>query len=136
MTISDVGLGFTRGAGWASGPRVAGGGLRPSPAQARRRPVVLAGAAAVTVVACLWLSGALDGGSGLQGRSGFQRVGAVPAGVARAGARVYVVRPGDTIWGIATTLAGDGDPRPIMQALERQIGGGAVVVGQRLCLVG
>jgi nucleoid-associated protein YgaU len=48
------------------------------------------------------------------------------AGHATAGAshspgqheRVYVVRPGDTLWGIASRVAGRGaDPRPVVDAL-------------------
>ena len=32
--------------------------------------------------------------------------------------RVYVVRPGDTLWAIATRVAGPGaDPRPVVDAL-------------------
>jgi LysM domain len=37
---------------------------------------------------------------------------------ARPHARVYVVRPGDTLWAIASRLAGRGaDPRPVVDAL-------------------
>ena len=36
----------------------------------------------------------------------------------RPHARVYVVRPGDTLWGIASLVAGRGaDPRPVVDAL-------------------
>ena len=30
---------------------------------------------------------------------------------------VYVVRPGDTLWEIASRLAGPGDPRPIVDEI-------------------
>ena len=37
---------------------------------------------------------------------------------ARPHVRVYVVRPGDTLWGIASRVAGRGaDPRPTVDAL-------------------
>ena len=46
--------------------------------------------------------------------------------------QVYVVRPGDTIWQIAVRLSGGGDPRPLAETLEAEIGGGALQPGQVL----
>jgi hypothetical protein len=51
--------------------------------------------------------------------------------------RVYVVNPGDTLWGIAARIAGpEGDPRPIVDALvsRNHIAGAAIVPGERLHL--
>ena len=47
---------------------------------------------------------------------------------------VYVVRSGDTLWDIATTLAPDRDPRTVVAALERSAGGSSVYPGQRIVL--
>jgi LysM repeat protein len=50
-------------------------------------------------------------------------------------AHVYVVRPGDTLWGIARDQVGSaGDPRPVVQALIQRNGvvDGIITVGQRL----
>ena len=45
---------------------------------------------------------------------------------------VYVARPGDTIWAIAVRFSGGGDPRPLADALEAQIGGGVLQPGEQL----
>jgi hypothetical protein len=46
--------------------------------------------------------------------------------------RLYVARPGDTIWAIAEKFSGTGDPRPLMDKLEAEIGGGVLQPGQVL----
>jgi hypothetical protein len=46
-----------------------------------------------------------------------------------------VVEPGDTVWSIATSLAPDDDPRPVVDAIVAANGGSALVPGQRLELV-
>jgi nucleoid-associated protein YgaU len=51
--------------------------------------------------------------------------------------RVYVVRPGDTLWGIAAGVAGPGaDPRPVVDALisVNHVSNGVITPGQRLRL--
>jgi Tfp pilus assembly protein FimV len=52
--------------------------------------------------------------------------------------RTYVVRGGDTLWRIASHLAGpDGDPRPVVDALVRANHvAGVLVPGERLVLPG
>jgi Tfp pilus assembly protein FimV len=48
---------------------------------------------------------------------------------------VYVVRSGETVWGIARSLVGEeGDPRPVVDALVRanHLAGGTVQPGERL----
>src|SRR5262245_32217466 len=44
----------------------------------------------------------------------------------------YVVRPGDTLWSIAATIAPDSDPRPVVDALRDANGGPELQVGERL----
>jgi LysM domain len=51
-----------------------------------------------------------------------------------AGQRVYVVRPGDTIWSIATRSARGGDPWRMVNRLETEVGGGVLQPGERLVL--
>jgi Tfp pilus assembly protein FimV len=46
----------------------------------------------------------------------------------------HVVRPGDTLWTIATQLAPDADPRPVVDALREANGGPVLEVGSRLTL--
>ena len=49
------------------------------------------------------------------------------------GAR-YVVRPGDTLWSIATRLDPSGDPRVLVSRLSAQLGTDTVVPGEHLRL--
>ncbi|HEV8565148.1 MAG TPA: LysM peptidoglycan-binding domain-containing protein [Actinomycetota bacterium] len=59
------------------------------------------------------------------------------AGVRRAPHRTYVVRPGDTIFSIASHQVTDGaDPRPMVDAIEgaNGIGPGELVPGQELVI--
>ncbi|HEX6423797.1 MAG TPA: LysM peptidoglycan-binding domain-containing protein [Acidimicrobiales bacterium] len=46
----------------------------------------------------------------------------------------YVVQPGDTLWSIATQIAPDADPRPVVDALRAANGGPELEVGTRLTL--
>jgi len=48
---------------------------------------------------------------------------------------VYVVKPGDTLWAIATEVARPGeDIRPIVDELKQITGGSALDVGQRIII--
>ena len=65
------------------------------------------------------------------------RASAAPAGARPAAARVIVVRPGETLWGIARRLVGpEGDPRPMVQALIQRNGVRDAVIrpGERLAV--
>jgi nucleoid-associated protein YgaU len=58
-----------------------------------------------------------------------------PGAARPAKATTYVVRPGDTIWGIAQGLAGPGaDPRPVVDAVValNHVRGAAITPGERL----
>lgn len=54
-------------------------------------------------------------------------------GAPREGQR-YVVRPGDTLWGIAAEIAPDRDPREVVEALREVNGGPELQVGAELVL--
>jgi LysM repeat protein len=54
--------------------------------------------------------------------------------VSLATTRVWVVEPGDTLWGIARQLQPSGDIRPLVDQLSRQLTGGQLQVGQRLII--
>jgi hypothetical protein len=91
----------------------------------RRRALLAAFAAAMLVMLALpW------GGTG--GRS-LATPGAARAGSLVAGTN-YVVRPGNTLWGIAERLADGSDPRPLVAQLEVEAGGDAVQPGEVLHL--
>jgi Tfp pilus assembly protein FimV len=44
----------------------------------------------------------------------------------------YTVQAGDTIWSIASRLTPTGDPRPIADQLEAEVGGTSLEPGTRL----
>jgi len=45
---------------------------------------------------------------------------------------VYTVRPGDTVWSIATRLNPSGDPRPLVAQIEASLHGASIVPGQQI----
>jgi hypothetical protein len=62
-------------------------------------------------------------------------VGAVDAPRAvPAAERLYVVRAGDTVWSVAASMAGDGDPRPVVDVIIRDnhITDARIWAGERL----
>jgi hypothetical protein len=99
---------------------------RPSRAVIIRRRALLAAVAAAMLVmlALPW------GGTG--GRT-LATPGAARAGPLVAGT-TYVVRPGDTLWGIAERLADGSDPRPLVEQLETQARGDVLQPGEVLRL--
>ncbi|MGO9963318.1 MAG: hypothetical protein ACLPUG_07830 [Acidimicrobiales bacterium] len=89
---------------------------------------LLPGAATLAVLASLWLgAGAL---------SNLQRpaLRSPAAAVKVSGGYLYIARPGDTLWSIASALEPGGDPRPLVAQLEQQLHGGELVAGDRLIL--
>jgi LysM repeat protein len=101
------------------------GERRRSAAASRRRRVYLW--RRVIVVAAIAAFGAVAWGAG--GRL-VAVAGAQPS---RAPVQhVYVVRPGDTIWGIAVRYSGNGDPRALADRLEARIGGSVLQPGEQL----
>jgi len=101
---------------------------RPSPAVLRRRrtvAVVLVAALAV----CSWI--------GLQAALG--RIGGgplattdAPGGLQSAAARVWIVRPGDTLWSIAQVVDPVGDERPLVDRLAAETGTTALYPGETI----
>jgi len=51
-----------------------------------------------------------------------------------ASAQVWIVRPGDTLWAIARALDPRADPRPLVDRLDREIGGGSLYPGERIAI--
>jgi Tfp pilus assembly protein FimV len=50
------------------------------------------------------------------------------------GGYVYVIRPGDTLWSIATEVDPNGDPRALVDQLSAQLGGATPVPGEKVRL--
>lgn len=67
-------------------------------------------------------------------------IGIAGLAAGRAGAgpapHPYVVRPGDTVWDIARSLVGGGDPRPVVDRIVRDnhLHDATIVPGERLRL--
>ena len=95
----------------------------------RARRSAFVGVVAVLLATCaVWVQG---GG----GRTGSGPLAAPGAGRTEAvAARLWVVQPGDTLWGIAHHLQPTGDIRPLVDALSREVHGRALQVGQELQL--
>lgn len=94
------------------------------PARIRR---ALPGVATVAALVGVWVgAGALASagtGSHLVHLEGTRRV---------AGGYAYVVRPGDTLWSIATRLEPSGDPRPLVDQLAGELHGAGLQPGEVL----
>lgn len=98
---------------------------------ARRRRMVAAGA--TSLVAMLVVGMALAAGAGAPGRGPLTATGSPVAASARpAAARVWIVRPGDTLWGIVEASGVRGDPRPIVDRLSAQRGGRPLQAGEEI----
>ena len=107
--------------------------VRPSPAVARRRRLVGAVVVALVAASCIWL--AFQAHPGASGGGPLTTTGA-PAvlGAHRAAVHVWVVRPGDTVWGIVESMGVKGDPRPVVDGLAAQVGDRPLQPGERLVL--
>jgi hypothetical protein len=69
------------------------------------------------------------------GRTGSGPLAAPGAGrTETAAAHVWIVQPGDTLWAIARRLDPNGDVRPLVDALSRQVHGQPLQVGEQLRL--
>jgi len=110
-----------------------------------RRRRALVALALLTVVVLGWFAaGAITGpaedlaiitaGSATTPVSSEAAPAAAPA--AAAAPRVYVVRPGDTVWSIAERLRPEGDVRELVDQLTERAGGSGLQAGQRIALDG
>jgi uncharacterized iron-regulated membrane protein len=114
----------------------------PLPAGVYRRRRLLAAGVALVILAVVGL--AVVGAHSMtsaDARTGSPAVASSP-GVGSAtpptaaGAESYLVRSGDTLWGIAHTLKPEGDLRPLVDALAERASGAGLQPGQRIDLRG
>jgi len=108
--------------------RATPGRTRRVAARSRGLRRLLPGAATLAVLASVWVgAGALS--------SLHRPALTVPAAAVKVpGGYLYVARPGDTLWSIASELQPGGDPRPLVAQLEQQLHGAELAAGDRLIL--
>jgi hypothetical protein len=94
-----------------------------------RRTLALA-ALIVTAMAVALGVGVVVAGLGGGPLTATESTGAVEA--RPLGARVYVAQPGDSLWSIVRATGVRGDPRPVVDRLERKLGGTSLQIGQRV----
>lgn len=106
--------------------------LRPTSGPSRtvllRRRIVAVGLLAISLL-CIWI-----GPQAALGRIGggpLATTGA-PGGPQPATARVWIVRPGDTLWSIAESVDPRGDVRPLVDRFDAQIGGTTLYPGETI----
>ncbi len=59
-----------------------------------------------------------------------------PGGSHAAAVRVWVVRPGDTLWSIAEAVDPRGDVRPLVDRLASEAGSTAIYPGESIAIPG
>ena len=104
-------------------------GLTPNTCSVRIQPMARTQVRWARVSSLVVVAGVLV--AALAGRAGAGSRGESPA------VGVYVVRPGDTLWGIAEGLVGPvGDPRPVVDRLAsvNRVRDGVIWPGQELRL--
>jgi hypothetical protein len=92
-----------------------------------RRLVAVGMALIVVVSGWLALQAALGGAGG-----GPLTTTGSPSSPRLVSARAWVVRPGDTLWGIARAIGARGDIRPLVDRLSAEVGGRPLQVGQEI----
>jgi hypothetical protein len=101
----------------------------PTAADYRRRRVVAVGAATLlALLAWIAVRSALDRiGGGPLATTGA--TSAVPASL-----RTWVVQPGDTLWSIAVAVDRGGDVRPLVDQLDKEVGGRPLYPGEAVAI--
>jgi hypothetical protein len=85
----------------------------------------------VVVVLLTWIG--LQAALGRIGGGPLATTGA-PGGLQAAGARVWIVHPGDTLWSIAQAIEPHGDVRPLVDRLAAEVHGSDLYPGQTIAI--
>jgi hypothetical protein len=91
----------------------------------RRARLLRVAITSVAVAGALWF-----GTSAMA--SSQDRLQVLPGSVKTTQGYLYSVQPGDTVWSIATRLDPTGDPRPLADQIESEIGGTNLQVGTQI----
>lgn len=121
------------GAAVAVGPRRQGRGRTRSIGRSWPRPRgilsrLLPGSATLLVIVGIWL------GAGMLSSINSPAMAVLPGSVKVPGGYEYVVRPGDTLWSIASRLEPGGDPRALVAELGNETHGTTLMPGTVLHL--
>lgn len=108
---------------------VAGGLAEACPPPERRRGRLAPLLACVGLVVGVWF-----GAGALRSADAPSRFVTIPGAEVSDGVTHYVVRPGDTLWSIASRLDPGGDPRPIVDELAAELRGAPLEAGMSLTL--
>lgn len=100
-------------------------GETPTAATFRRRRLVAAGLAVLLLVSSVNVAFQIAGGGATTGDDGVRPVAELSV----------LVEPGDTVWSIADSLAGDDDVRPVVDAIVDANGNANLTTGERLRIV-
>jgi Tfp pilus assembly protein FimV len=90
---------------------------------------LLPGAATLAVLVGSWI-----GVGALAASANAVTVVRLPGTVPVHGGLLYVAKPGDTLWSIATRVEPGADPRSLVDSLENQLNGNVLLPGDRLVL--
>ncbi len=90
---------------------------------------LLPGVATLVAIAGVWY-----GAGALTALRPTASVSNRPPGATLAVGERYTVQPGDTLWSIALRINPTGDPRPVVDALEAEVGGADLQPGERIVL--
>jgi hypothetical protein len=103
---------------------------QPGPAVLRRRRLLAVALLVLLILAvCLSLQAAL----GRIGGSPLATAGA-PGGSEAVSTRIWIVRPGDTLWSIAEAVDPHGDVRPLVDRLAKELRGTILHTGESVAL--
>jgi hypothetical protein len=83
------------------------------------------------VVLCSWLT--IRTAPGRIGGGPLATTGA-PGGSQAVAVRVWIVRPGDTLWSIAEAIDPNGDVRPLVDRLASEAHGSAIYPGENIAI--
>lgn len=115
--------------GWPAESRPAG---RPERAVYLRRRLLVVGILLLATAAALVLVRSAMAGTGGETLTPTGAAAGRAASVSPAGATVYVVKPGDTLWSIAHALDPKGDERPLVARLAAELGGATLYPGETI----
>jgi hypothetical protein len=113
-----------------SGP--CGAARRPAPAVLRRRRIL------ATVLLMMSVAAAAVGLQAALGRIGGSPLATTgaPGRLESTASRIWIVRPGDTLWSIAEALDPRGDVRPLVDRLTAETRGRVLYPGEPIALPG